>query len=85
MHLHLYPYWKEYTRQSNKEKGQCFQQKKNKNKTKTSWMNFAKYYVDALPLFDFLTHVTPKSPVLFFTKEKFMCQKFLIWAIKLDY
>lgn len=28
MHLHLYPYWKEYTKQSNKEKDQCFQQKK---------------------------------------------------------
>lgn len=40
-------------------------------------MNFAKYYVDALPLFDFLTHVKPKSPVLFFTKEKFMCSEVL--------
>lgn len=26
MRLHLYPYWKEYTKQNKKEKGHCLQQ-----------------------------------------------------------
>ena len=40
MHLHLYPYWKEYTRQSNKEKGQCFQQKKKQKQNKNELNEF---------------------------------------------
>lgn len=67
MHLQLYPYWREYAKQSNEEKGQCFQQEKKPKQL--SCMNFVKYHRDALPLCDFTTYVKPRSLILSYYVE----------------